>query len=89
MRMFKKKKIKFDYNDPYFPFLRIGRNNSIKKKSIKLTPKNLSKYDFTILLTDHDKYNYKSIAKNSKLVFDTRGVYNKIKIKNKENITLV
>jgi len=89
MKIFNKKKIKFDYNDPYLKSLRIGRNNSIKKKSVQVSSKNLKKYDFVILLTDHDIYNYRLIAKNAKLIFDTRGVYNNISLKDKNNIYLL
>ena len=31
-------------------------------------------------MTDHDKFDYKKILKNSKLIFDTRGVFKKMKI---------
>ena len=54
-----------------------------------MTSKNLKKFDFVILLTDHDIYNYKFIANNAKLIFDTRGIYNNISLKNKNNIYLL
>ncbi len=82
MKILDKKKIKFDYNDPYFKILRQGRQSKLKKKSIILNKKNLKKFDATLIVTDHDKYNYKFLAKNSKKIFDSRGVFKKYNFKN-------
>ena len=76
------KKIDFDYSDPFFSYLRKGRNIKVDKKSIKLNSANLKKYDCVILITDHDKFNYDLILKNSKMIFDTRGVFSKKKFGN-------
>ena len=75
MKILKSKKIYFDYNDPYFSSIRKGRHIKLKKKSIKLTKSNLNFYNAVLIVTDHDDYDYKFIAKNSKQIFDTRGVY--------------
>ena len=80
------KKIRYDYYDPYFPKLRKGRNVIKVKNSIKLTKENLKRYSATILLTDHDIFNYDLIVKNSKLIFDTRGKFKNTKYKNCKNI---
>ena len=77
MKILKNKKIKYDYSDPYFSKLRIGRNVKENKKSIKINRINLKKYNGVILITDHDKFNYDLILKNSKMIFDTRGVFSK------------
>ena len=45
----------------------------MNKKSVNITPKKLRKYDVVILMTDHDKFNYKTIYKNSNFIIDTRG----------------
>ena len=82
MKILLKKKIDFDFSDPYFSYLRKGRNVKIDKKSIKLNSTNLKKYDCVILITNHDKFNYDLILKNSKMIFDTRGVFNKYSKKN-------
>ena len=37
-----------------------------------LTPANLRKYDVVLISTDHSCYDYAMIAKNAKLVVDTR-----------------
>lgn len=67
------KKIFFDYYDPYFPQTVLGRVNKIKKTCIKFNSKTIGKYDASIIITDHDKIDYKKLYKSSKLIFDTRG----------------
>ena len=82
MKILKKRKISFEYNDPYFDKIRKGRQNKIIKKSIPLSKKNLKKFSAVILVTDHDQYDYEYIAQNSKIIFDTRGAYKKFAFKN-------
>ena len=82
MKILKKKKIQFEYNDPYFEKTRLGRKNKIFKRSVELNKKNLQSFSAVILITDHDYYNYKFIAENSKIIFDTRGKYKKFHYKN-------
>ena len=72
------KYFKVDYSDPYVKkFPKIRRYN-INLKSKNLTPNQIKKYDATVIVTDHDKFDYKNILKNSKLIFDCRGRYSKI-----------
>ena len=73
-------KIKFEYSDPFINKNINTRNIKINKKSMNITSKNLKKFDLTILMTDHDKFNYKLIYENSKIIIDCRGRY---KIDNK------
>ena len=82
MKILKSKKIKFEYNDPYFSKLRKSREFDFKKKSILLSKNNLKKFNAVLLVTDHDVYDYKFIAKNSKFIFDTRGRYKQYNFKN-------
>ena len=65
---------KFDviYHDPYIKSLPNTREFKIKKRSIKLSKKILSK-NIVIIVTDHDKLDYEFIKKNSKFIFDCRG----------------
>jgi len=86
IKILDKKKINFDYHDPYFDKLRKGRINKKNRTSIKLNKKNLEKYSAAVLLTDHDILNYKLIAKHSKLIFDTRGKFKDTSFKNNTNI---
>ena len=62
------KKIKF--YDPHFKKDNIPKNINLLKK---LTAKNLLEFDLVILLTDHDRFDYKFIDKNSKKIIDCRG----------------
>ena len=51
-------------------------------KSIKINKSNLKKFDAVILVSDHDLFDYKLIANNSKIIFDTRGRYKEYNYKN-------
>ncbi len=85
-KILKKKKISFDYSDPYFPKLRKGRKSKDIKESIKLSKKSLSEYDATVILVDHDLYDYKLISRYSKIIFDTRGKFKEPKLNNLSNV---
>ena len=73
MNILKNKNINFDYHDPYIKILQSVRKYSFKKKSITLNKINLKKYAAIIIVTDHDKINYKKILLYSNIVFDCRG----------------
>ncbi len=65
------------YHDPYVKSLNLKfKNKSVKLLNQNISPKMLKKYDLVILLTDHDKFNYKMIEQNSKILIDTRGKFN-------------
>jgi len=70
------------YNDLHVPEMLI---DNTKITSVRLTSKELKKYDAVVILTDHSAYNYDFIIKNSQLIIDTR---NAIKKKNKKVIKL-
>ena len=74
----RKQNYKIDYHDPFVPRIKKGRKykDQIKLSSINLSLKNLKKYDAVLIITDHDNINFKLIKDNSKLIFDSRGVYN-------------
>ena len=73
------KKFKVDFHDKYIK--KIGRNRHYpklqNKKNINLSVQKIKKYDLTLILTDHDYINYDMIKKNSKLIIDTRNVFDK------------
>ena len=46
-------------------------------KSIQLSKEILKSFDLSIIVTDHDSYDYEMIRKNSSLVIDTRNSYSK------------
>ena len=78
-----RKKAKVDYFDPHVDGIKIGKKRIQGLK--KLTKANIGKYDCVIIVTDHSKLNYKMIAQEAKLVFDTRNALRNIKAK-KDNI---
>ena len=81
-KILKERKAQLTYHDPFIPYLDLF---GIKMKSTKLSADILKKQDIVILVTDHTKVNYKMVAKNSKLILDTRNVFQKNNIKS-ENI---
>ena len=58
-----------------------GWRQSFKMKSVRLTEKNLKKYDCVVISTDHTSYDHTFIAKHAKLIIDTRNAMKKIKKK--------
>lgn len=80
-----RKGARVDYFDPYVNEFKV-EHRIIKKpiilKSIKYSPKILKKYDLVLILTDHSDFNYDELAKNSKLVVDTRNAIKSRKHKN-------
>ena len=62
---------KLEYFDPYVPSIEIEKKKIKSKKNLK----DLKKYDVVILLTDHSKFPYTYIIKNSKKIIDTRGIF--------------
>ena len=82
MKILNKKKIKFEYNDPYFPKLHKVRKLNFVKKSVLINKNNLNKFTAILLVTDHDSYDYNFIASNSKKIFDTRSRYKQYNYKN-------
>ena len=84
-KLLNKYKCKISYSDPFIKKIEIKHKDKLLYfKSINLTVKNLSKFDFIILITDHDKFNYNILSKFKGLIFDTR---NKLK-KNKNVIKI-
>ena len=70
-----RKNVKISFSDPYVKILET-KNKTKKLKGIKLSPQRIKNFDLVILMTDHEKFNYKMIYKNSKLIIDCRGRYN-------------
>jgi UDP-N-acetyl-D-glucosamine dehydrogenase len=64
-----------DYTDPHVPVFPKMREHKFDLKSVELTAATLKTYDCVVLTTDHDKFDYDLIIKNSSLVIDTRGKY--------------
>lgn len=84
-----KKGANVDYFDPFVSEINIQKKSAsikakseIKLKSIKFSLKTIKKYDCVLILTDHSKFDYEEIARNAKLVVDTRNAIKSRKHKN-------
>ncbi len=85
IELLQKKRATVSYFDPYIPHLDI---NSIHLKNTRLTQANIRKNDLIILATNHNSFNYRMIAKNAKLILDTRNAFGIRGIKAKHIIKL-
>ncbi|MEI6780852.1 MAG: UDP binding domain-containing protein, partial [Verrucomicrobiota bacterium] len=74
-----KKGARVSYHDPCVPQIRLP---SGLQASIKLNYASLKLFDCTVIATPHSAYDYAKIARNSRLVFDARGVTQDITGKN-------
>ena len=73
-----------NFSDPHADYKcrtlrdKTSKNYIGNSKYIKINKKNLLKYDCVVLVTDHDKFNYKIIKKYSRVLIDTRNrIYRK------------
>jgi UDP-N-acetyl-D-glucosamine dehydrogenase len=75
-----------DYNDPYFAALFKMRHYDFSNmRSVDLAPDRLASYDCVLIATDHSSYDYDAIARDAKLVVDTRNATRHVK-QNREKI---
>ena len=74
IKTLQKKNLKnLTYCDPHTKNISLpDKINKIKKLN-KLSNKSIKNFDIVILMTDHDKFNYKEILKASKKIIDCRG----------------
>ena len=72
IKLLQKKKAAWTYNDPHIPYL---DTEGIKALPKKLTREFLKKQDLVLLVTDHSCTDYRMVAKNSRLIFDTRNAF--------------
>lgn len=69
-----KEKIHFlRWSDPHVKKFVINKNKKEMNKSIMISKNSLLMFDLVVLLTDHDKFDYKKILKFSKHIIDCRG----------------
>jgi len=63
------------YSDPHVPIFPKMRHHKFDLTSVNLTQNELQKFDLVILATNHDAFDYKLIKNESKLIVDTRGIF--------------
>lgn len=68
---------KVEYSDPFIIKTHKTRKNDFKMKSIELNKDTINSYDLVLLATDHDSFDYDLIEKESKIIIDTRGRFQK------------
>ncbi len=64
-----------DYSDPHVPVMPKVRKYSFDMRSVPLTPETLAEYDLVLVATDHDRFDWKLIEENARVIVDTRGRY--------------
>ena len=69
LQLLTKKGAKLSYCDPYVPVL---DEHGIRLKAEKFSAAVLRKADCVVLVTDHDLFDYRLVARESKVVVDTR-----------------
>lgn len=75
MELLVKKGAVVEYSDPHVPVFPKMRQHHFDLKSVPLTPESIAGYDFVVLATNHDAFDYELIARHARLIVDTRGVY--------------
>ena len=63
------------WSDPHIKKKLVINELKYCKKGLVINHKNLKKFDVIVLMTDHDKFDYKMIYRSSKLIIDCRGRY--------------
>jgi UDP-N-acetyl-D-glucosamine dehydrogenase len=72
IELLRQREASVDYNDPYFPRLPRMRRYDLGLASVSLSAATVAEYDAVLIVTDHSSYDYESIARNARLVVDTR-----------------
>ena len=74
-RLLKNKINRIQWSDPHYKNRIVIKKFNYDKKGINLNSKVLKSFDIILLMTDHDKFKYDMIYKNSKAIIDCRGRY--------------
>jgi len=64
-----------DYSDPFVPIFPKIRKYQVEARSVALSPGKIAEYDFVLVATDHDAFDYDMIGRHARLIVDTRGRY--------------
>jgi len=63
------------YSDPHVPVLPKVRKYGFDLKSTELSPSSIADHDLVLIATDHDRFDWKMVKENGKLIVDTRGIF--------------
>ncbi len=75
MELLQKKGAVIAYSDPHVPVFPKMRKHHLDLSSVPLTAETIAGYDFLLLATNHDAFDYALIKKHARLIVDTRGIY--------------
>lgn len=75
MELLREKGAALAYSDPHVPVFPKMRKHHFDLSSVPLTAETIASYDFLLLATNHDAFDYTLIKKHARLIVDTRGVY--------------
>lgn len=75
MELLREKGAALAYSDPHVPVFPKMRKHHFDLSSVPLTAETIAGYDFLLLATNHDAFDYTLIKKHARLIVDTRGVY--------------
>ena len=70
--LLKQGRYKVSFSDPYVDQLSFKTK---KLYSVKISKNVLKSFDCVVLITNHSKFNYNLIKKNSKILLDSRGIF--------------
>lgn len=85
IRLFLREEAIVNYHDPYVTNIRV---NGKTLNSSNLRKDFIRKQDCIILATDHNAFDYERIAKNAKLIFDTRNAFCNANVRGRNIISL-
>lgn len=74
-KLFEENIVKIEWSDPHINRALLINEYNYNKKKIDVNSKNLRSFDIVLLMTDHDKFDYDLIYRNSKAIIDCRGRY--------------
>jgi len=72
IELLRQRGVQVEYSDPHVPVSYPVRKHDLQMTSVKLTPENIQKFDAVLVSTNHEAFDYKTIADNARLVVDTR-----------------
>ncbi len=72
IEMLRQRGAEVDYSDPHIPKTVPVRKHDLGMTSVDLTPETMSGYDAVLIATNHQAFDYESVARHARLVIDTR-----------------
>lgn len=80
MELLEKRGVQVDFHDPHIPIIAPTREHAefTGRTSVELCSEHLRDYDVVLLSTDHDSVDYELVAREAKLIVDTRNRFAKL-----------